>query len=133
MAYKGYLLKVNGMEFPGKYISEKTYVVSPNQRIDLDSGRDASGVLHRSVCQHMPVKIELQTLPVDNEDIVLINSALGMTTQNIERTVEVEYYDMETDSYRTADCYMPNPQFTINHCSENNIFYDAVRYAFIEY
>lgn len=133
MAFKGYLLKVNNNTFPPRYISEKSYTVSPNQRLDEDSSRDATGVLHRSVCEHMPVKIEFQTLPISNEDVSVINEILSVSPDNLERTVDVEYYDMETDSYKSAECYMPNPQFVVNGYNEENIFYDAVRYAFIEY
>ena len=131
--YRGYLLKVNGTTFPTKYIVEKSYTVSPNQRIDQNSERDATGGLHRSVCEHMPTKIEFQTRPIDNNDVAAINSVLNVGTANIERKVTIEYYDMETDSYKTATCYMPNPQFTVKYCDSNNIYYDSVRYAFIEY
>ena len=37
MAFDGYLLKVNGTIFPPEYIAEKSYVASPDQRLELEA------------------------------------------------------------------------------------------------
>lgn len=133
MAFNGYLIKVNGTLFPTKYIASSSYKTTPNQRLDVDSGRVASGVLQRDVCAHMPVKIEFETLAITNDDVAVINDILGVDPDNLGRDATVEYYDMETDSYKTADCYMPNPTFSVDTYDSSNIYYLSVRYAFIEY
>ena len=135
MAYNGYLLKVNGTAFPMKYIVEKSYVAHPDQRIDLDSTRDTTGVLHRSVVSHMPMKIEFNTLPITNADVAQISAMLQLNRSNRQRTVSVEYYNTETDSYNTATCYVPNLDYTVDWIDKENnvVHYSAIRYAFIEY
>lgn len=133
MAFNGYLIKVNGTLFPAKYIASSSYKAAPNQRLDVDSERVASGVLERGVCAHMPVKIEFETLDITNDDVAVINNILNVDPDNLRRDVTVEYYDMETDSYKTSDCYMPNPTFLVDTYDSSNIYYSSVRYAFIEY
>ena len=135
MAYNGYLLKVNGTAFPMKYIVETSYVVSPDQRLDLESQRDATGVLHRNVCEHMPVKIEFKTTPLTDSDVSEISRILLLDKSNRERTATVEYYNTETGGYATAKCYVPNLEYTIDWIDneKNTVHYNSTRYAFIEY
>lgn len=135
MAYAGYLLKVNGTEFPMKYIAEKSYTVHPDQRIDLDSGRDTTGVLHRAVVSHMPVKIEFNTVPLNSADVAEISRLLNLSRSNAQRKCTVQYYNTETDSYASATCYVPNLDYTIDWIDKanNRVHYSAVRYAFIEH
>lgn len=132
MAYSGYLLKVNGTEFPMKYIEEKSYIVHPDQRLDVDSGRDTTGVLHRAVVDHMPTKIEFNTRPLTSTDIAAISELLQLSPSNTQRKATVQYYNPETDSYDTAECYVPDVEYTIAWIG-SKVHYDTIRYAFIEY
>ena len=135
MAYNGYLLKVNGTIFPMKFIAEKTYKVHPDQRLDIDSARDTTGVLHRSVVDHMPNKIEFTTIEITNKDVSEITRITGLARTNKPRDVMVELYNPETDEYSEALCYIPNLEYLIDWIdNENNVIhYSPIRYAFIEY
>lgn len=133
--YNGYLVKVNGTVFPMKYIAEKSYIVQPDQRLDLDSERDATGVLHRSVVGHMPNKIEFTTLSLNNSEVAEITRITGLGPSNRSRDVTLELYNPETDGYETARCYIPNLDYTIDWIDNEGkiIHYSPIRYAFIEY
>lgn len=133
--YNGYLVKVNGTVFPMKYIAEKSYIVHPDQRLDLDSERDATGVLHRSVVSHMPNKIEFTTLPLNNTEVAEVTRITRLGPSNRSRDVTLELYNPETDGYKTARCYIPNLDYTIDWIDnkEKVIHYSPIRYAFIEY
>ena len=56
-------------------------------------------------------------------------------TNNLERKIVINYYDQETDSYRNATCYMPDVSYDIYRVDQatNTVYYNSIRYAFIEY
>lgn len=142
MSFNGYLLKLiaaNGTktEIPLEYIRYSTYKITPNQRLDLDTGlRDITGVMHRNVVQHMVTKVEFHTPSMNN---VQLNWLLTLLRNHwrvaIERDVYLEYYDMETDSYKTGHFYIPDIDYDIRNvdAANNIINYNEVRIAFIEY
>lgn len=133
MAYQGYLLKVNGTVFPMSYICEQSYAVHPDQRQDLDSQRDATGTLHRTVVAHMPQKVEFTTLPLTNAEVAHIASITGLGPSNKRRDVAVVLYNPETDGYVSAACYIPNLDYELDWVEGETIHYKPIRYAFIEY
>lgn len=139
MAYAGYLIKVGGWEFPLQHIRYDTYKITPNQRIDLDSTVTTSGYLWRQVLQHTRTKVEFD-MPMmgmaEQQDIMShIRAAWTANGTYQQRECSVEYYDMETDSYKTMNCYMPDIDWkirNINNTSPYQINYDETRIAFIE-
>ena len=136
MAYGGYLIKVGSSELPLKYIQYQTYSITPNQRMDLEAERDATGVLHRTTVEHQATKIEFDTPYLTNSEISALNSLIQSAwSDSASRTLSVSYYDPETDGYKTATCYMPDVSFTIYNIdtAKNKVLYAPVRYAFIEY
>lgn len=145
MNYAGYLVKVGSYTIPNKYIAYESYKISPAQVMDLDSGRDTTGVLHRNVLSHTATKIEFTTPDfITNEawhDLwTNISSQFSRGTDAADkqrwRTAQVVFYDPLTDSYNTVDpitCYMPDPQLTIAWIDGGEIKYHGVRLAFIEY
>ena len=61
MSYNGFLIKVGDYEISMKrFIAAESYQVTRNVQ-DLDSYRDADGVLHRNALQHAPIKVEFNT------------------------------------------------------------------------
>lgn len=138
MAFDGTLLTVGNYAITGDiYINAKSYKVTRNTQ-DLDSYNDANGYLHRFVLPHNPVKIEFQTRPdMTNEEWNdfwgPIASQFPDGRTSTERKVSVTAYVPELDDYVTEDMYIPDPEMTINHITDNVIFYDAVRIAFIGY
>ena len=140
MAFSGYLIKVgpsgSEVEIPLKYMRAETYTVTPNQRLEWSAERDVTGVLHRETTPNMPPKIEFNTPLMTNSDINALNTILS-TAYSVaaERKLRVKYYDPESDSYKTHNCYMPDVHYEIRMVdSVNNVIhYNELRYAFIGY
>ena len=138
MAFSGYLIKVGSpaVEIPLKYMRAETYKVTPNQRLEWSAERDVTGVLHRETTTNMPPKIEFNTPLMTNSDISALNTILNTAYTNVaERKLPVEYYDPESDTYKTHDCYMPDVHYEIRNVDtvRNVINYEELRYAFIGY
>lgn len=139
MAYEGYLIKLGGaggVTLPMKFMGIETYKCTPNQRMEAKATRSVTGVLHRTTVEHTASKIEFETPNVTNMDIDELNTLLRNNFQSVlERKIVIQYYDNETNSYKTATCYIPDVDYTIDHIDQeaNIIYYKPVRYAFIEY
>ena len=140
MAFSGYLIKVgpsgSEVEIPLKYMRAETYSVTPNQRLEWSAERDVTGVLHRETTPNMPPKIEFNTPLMTNSDIGALNTIISAAFEvAAERKLRVTYYDPESDSYKSHDCYMPDVQYKIRNADTvNNIInYQELRYAFIGY
>lgn len=140
MAFTGYLIKVGAagseVEIPLKYMRAETYTVTPNQRLEWSAERDVTGVLHRETTPNMPPKIEFNTPLMTNSDVNALNTILS-TAYSVaaERKLRVTYYDPESDSYKSHDCYMPDVHYQIRNVdtANNVINYEELRYAFIGY
>ena len=140
MAFSGYLIKVgpsgSEVEIPLKYMRAETYSVTPNQRMEWSAERDVTGVLHRETVANQPPKIEFNTPLMTNSDISALNAILNAAySVPSERKLRVTYYDPESDSYKSHDCYMPDVQYSIRNVDavNNVINYEELRYAFIGY
>lgn len=132
MAFNGsYYLKVGNYEIPLKYMALDSYTTSPDQRQDLDSGRDADGVMHRNVLPHTATKVEFDTPPLTVADFrALIDGIRSNFTNSLERKCTLTYYDDETDTYKPGTFYMPG---TLSFKVYNKQIYNSFRIAFIEY
>ncbi len=132
MSYAGYLLKVGGTILPNKYIKLSSYDVTPNQRMEVEASRDATGELHRCTCPHTASKIVFNTPYLRGADVENLNALLGLEN-NIERNVQLEYFDTETQKYKQGKFYIPDTQYSIHCEKDNDLIYKPIRYAFIEY
>ena len=137
MSFSGYLVKLggsSGAELPMKYMKPESYSATPNQRMESEAGRAVTGLLHRTTIEHMATKIEFETPNITNSDLAALNSLLQNNMSDTHRRdITIYYYDPETDTYKTANCYMPDVKYTIYHVEGNKIWYKSIRYAFIEY
>ena len=140
MAFNGYLIKVgsgsSAVEIPLSYMRAETYSVTPDQRLEWSAERDITGVLHRETVSNMPPKIEFETPLMTNAQINVLNGWIRAAyTNEAERKLPIEFYDPETDSYKTWDCYMPDVKYEIRNVDIANrvINYEQLRYAFIGY
>lgn len=140
MAFSGYLIKVgtgnSKVEIPLKYMRAETYKVTPNQRMEWSAERDTTGVLHRTTVANKPPKIEFETPLMNNTDIAALNTIIqGAYSNADERKLSVEYYDPESNTYKTHTCYMPDVAYKIRNVDtvKNVINYEQLRYAFIGY
>ena len=137
MAYSGYLIKVggaNGTILPMKYVAYNSYNITPNQRMESEANRAVTGLLHRSTVSHTATKIEYNTPPLTNDDVdSMMTLFKNAWTSTIERKLKLQYYDMETNSYKEGDFYMPDIKFEIERLEGNTVHYSPIRIAFIEY
>ena len=139
MAFNGYLIRLGGSSgtiLSMKFMSISSYKCTPNQRMESQATRAVTGLLHRTTVEHTATKIEFETPLMTNKDINILNSALrSHFTNEKERKIVINYYDIETDSYKDATCYMPDVDYIIDRVNKttNTIYYKPIRYAFIEY
>ena len=137
MAFSGYLIKLGGSSgtvLPLSYMKLESYKCTPDQRLETEAQRTATGLLVRTTVDHKPVKIEFETPPMTNREMAALNTMIQSAfTNDTERKLTINFYDNETDSYRNAECYMPDTDYSINRIVGNTIYYSSVRFAFIEY
>ena len=139
MAYNGYLIKLgggSGTVLPMNYIKVEGYDITPNQRMETEAKRAVTGVLHRTTVAHTATKVEFNTPVLTNREMDDLMTKLRNAWSSVsERKLTLQYYDMETDTYKTGDFYMPDIKFQIDHIDNvrNMVFYRETRIAFIEY
>jgi hypothetical protein len=139
MSYNGYLIKLggsSGVPLPLKYIKIDSYKCTPNQRMESKATRSVTGLLHRTTVQHTATKVEFETPYINNNELQELNTLIrNAFTNMLERKLTINYYDQETDSYKNAEVYMPDVGYSISRIDSNTntVYYDSVRYAFIEY
>lgn len=134
MSYSGFLVKVGDYAIPEKIIRPESYKAGPNT-LDLDSYRDANGILHREALEHVPFKVEFETIAM------LTNKTYPELMANISRNFinarEQKFigtvYVCALDDYITQNMYMPDTLPTIYNISDGVIRYNPVRIAFIGY
>lgn len=139
MAYSGYLIKLGGSAgtvLPMEYIGIESYKSTPNQRMESKATRSVTGLLHRTTVEHKATKIEFNTPVITNHQLATLNNLFATHfTNQLERKLTINYYDQETDTYRDAECYMPDVSYDILRIDQdtNTVYYNSIRYAFIEY
>lgn len=128
------LISVGGVPIPMKFMKAETYsaLYSTN---DLDSYRDANGVLHRNVLSHRLGKVEFETPPLmTNRQISELMRLLSNAyTVPEEKKLTVTAYMPEIDDYITQDMYIPDIQYPIYWVNGDEIKYNPIRIAFIGY
>lgn len=143
MAFAGYLIAFednggNTIPFPMKYMRYETFEIAPDQRLDLDSTRDTTGVLHRTVLDHTATKVSF-TMPSMNkyamqDALSYLKAAWNYNTGNEKaRKCLLTYYDEFEDDYKQMVCYTPTITFTIRNIDGNDINYNETKISFIEY
>ena len=134
MAYNGFLIKVGNYTIPFKYMKADSYTAYRSIQ-DLDSYRDANGVLHRTALTHVPNKVEFETpaMLTDKTFSELMYNVQANFTNANERKASVTMYVPETNEYVTQDMYMPDITPKIYHADSKKIQYDSIRLAFIGY
>ena len=143
MAYDGYLLKIKGTTgdylsdytFPHEWITAESFKVVKGTQ-DLDSYRDAKGELHRNALSHTIYKVEFQL----RENIrasqfnAIMTQIQGRYTKPAEKKLKIVAYITETGNYTDPiDVYIPDIEVTIKMIENNDLRYNSIRLAFIQY
>lgn len=119
---------------PNKYISLTSYVSTPNQRQDLDSYQDNLGKLHRNTLDHTRSKLEWNTPPLFERELLSLQNILNSGIINAkERKLKITHYCFDTHTYEQGEFYMPDITFTPLLIRNGEVIMDKVRLAFIEY
>lgn len=134
MAYSGFLIKVGDYTVPFRYIEASKYKAGVKGQ-DLDSYRDANGILHREALSNVSIKTEWET-PNDMEESDvrdLMDNIRAQYTNQTEKKALVTAFMPETGNYVTMECYAPDIEYTIDNADESTIKYTSFRLAFIGY
>ena len=133
--FRGYLLKFGDTIFPHKYLS-KTPVFTPNQRIEAEAYRDANNDLHRITIPNHKSKLEITTVPITLEQKIEIEEAMirGLTN-GIERKFHITFWndDIGINDYREGDFYLTDTDYSPYKITSSTIFYEPMKYTFIQY
>ena len=131
--FEGWLLKINGVVFPTKYIRAETYTVTPDQETDLDDYTDNDGVFHRNILPAKATKIEFSTPHMWLQDM---RKVLEIIPDNDnDNSVSITYWNPRKMVYQSGTAYISDVSWEpyLVDVSRNNIMYKEVRFAFIEY
>lgn len=135
MAYSNYLIKIGTYTIPEKYIAFDTYNVLLSTN-DLDSYRDANGILHRNALTHKVAKAEFNTPYINSAEFnTLMSNIRAQYSNATEKKIATAYiYIPETDSYVQTSVYVPDITVKIyKKNSDGTFLYEPVRFAFIGY
>ena len=139
MAFNGNLVKLGGSSgtwLPLKYMRYNTYSCEPAQRLDLDSTRDLTGVLHRNVLAHTATVIKFTVPHLTNAEHDTLLDLLRANMSNTHtKTITLYYWNDEVHDYRTGVFYIPDLTFPIRSVDpiKNTILYGEFELQFIEY
>lgn len=116
-------------------IKADSYRITPNARQDLDSYRDASGILRRTALEHSATIVEFDTIPMwDNKYNAMMSSLTGSYINSNERDANCTYWDTENLTTKTGHFYLDsNYQASIKQQWGNKILYDSCHFKFVEY
>lgn len=135
VAYAGYLIKVGNYKFPMSKMRAESYEVTLGGQ-DLDSYRDANGLLHRNSLKNVLVKVEFETpAMLTDRQVSTIMSHLreNYIGKDREKACNVTMYIPELDKYVTHKCYVPDVTMQMYSANEDKILYNPIRFAFIGY
>lgn len=133
--FQGYLVKFGNDVFPHEYILYNTYKSTPDRIQDMDSHRNANGVLERNVLEHTATTLQFDIRPMngDQQEVVqgFINSHLSDASQ---RKLYIEYWDVLKYAYNSGEFYLPDTDWwPIKRIEGNQIYYDKFTLKAIEY
>jgi hypothetical protein len=134
--FKGWLIKFGSKTLPNKFLSYDNYTATPNQRTEVEAYRDLNNLLHRDTSPNFKTKIEFDTRPLYLAEKIEMQAvfASGLVNRS-QRKYNVTYWDDEQNTYKSGVFYMPDVEYKIINVDEetNNILYNKMRFALIEY
>lgn len=132
--FEGYLLKNAERIFPLKYIVSDTYKATPNQRTESKAYTDSNNYVKRSTFKHTHSKIEFETPKIWLDELEEIKQFFDEATIDaLERKIEITYWNDEELRYKKMTAYKPDIEYTISNIYGNDILYNPIRIAIIEY
>lgn len=122
------------------FVAKDSLSVTPDQMIDLDSGRNQAGVLKRKVLEHTATKITFTTPYQDENKLQRLMNILrkgwnlndGKTVAR-ERKLQIRYYNEYTDTYECGYFYNPNTTFNYATTCDGKRHLNPTSFELIEY
>lgn len=133
MAFQGYHIKVGNDIIPEKYIKYDS-LQTTYETLDLDSFRNANGVLIRNALSGRKIKVEFNTPYLfhrDMQDLMRIIRSNYISER--EQSLMCSVYVDEIDDYVLQKCYLVNTTFKKAQNSPMGYIYEPTRIAFIGY
>lgn len=133
--FKGYLLKIGNIPFPDEFIEFNSYKPVPDRQQDLNPFRSENGELTRNVVQHKPSTLDFQSRPMNDDELAQIRKILATAYINVdEEKVIIEFWRPNRGDYRTGTFYLdPNTEYPIKKIEDNQVYYDTIKWSFVEY
>lgn len=132
--FEGYLFKNTYREFPLKYIVSGSYRATPNQRTESKAYTDSNNYVKRNTFKHTHTKFEFETPKLFLKDMHEIKQFFDEATVDwLERKIKVTYWNDEELKYKTMTAYKPDIEYPVNNVNDEDILYDPIRIAVIEY
>lgn len=104
--FNGTLFTIGGSVFPLKWIYKESYTVTPHH-FDLDSTRDANGILQRNVLNHKSCTVKFQLKPMTFDEYEEVWAFIRSKYNNaIDRDVNATYYNFETGRMEEMHAYL---------------------------
>lgn len=134
MAYEGYLIKVGTYTVPFNYILTSTFKCGIKGQ-DLDSTRNANGILKRDALENEVIQAEWDVPPSITEEELrpLMSNIQSQYSNKMEKKASVTVWMPEIGQYVTMDCYIPDIEYTIQFADEKEIKYESFHPKFIGY
>lgn len=126
--FKGYLLKTPHGILPLSFIMHQGYEQTPNQIMDLDAKRNGKGLLIRHVLPYKATTIKFTTVPMSLSKKIEFQKYFPNRTK-----IKLEYWNDETNDYRTTDFYIPDITFKQYGFQNGEPFYLSTNIELIGY
>lgn len=138
--WAGYLIKAvkTNEVFPQQFIAYETYSTTPNQREEIkayrdDNTRDLTRVTAEGTKSVFGFETRDGLHLADVQAILNFFKNAEQSDDHLQRKVELEYWNMEDMTYKTAFFYRPDIPFTIGKLSDVDIVFKAFKISFVEY
>lgn len=130
------LFKFGNVSFKG-LIRAESYEVTPNARQDLDSYRDALGLLHRNALEHTATVIEFDVkMLTESEMSSLLSAIRSAYINNNERDANCTYFDPETGNWNKTGHFYLDSNFKVSLYAlweSTGVLYNETHFKFVEY
>lgn len=132
--YSGFMFKIGDFVFPMKYILVGS-IKTVKKDLDLDSYRDANGLLHRESLLHWVANASFDVVPClsEIELSTLMKNIRDNYTVPKERRACVTIYIPEISEYVPQDMYIPDIEIGVLDDDDTDVLYDSFKMEFIGY
>lgn len=122
MAFQGYLLKINGIVLPNRYINMETYSSKPIIRRVLNSYYSQDGVFHENYSSHTTSVISFSTSTLKKAAVEAFLSYFPAKSG-----LTIEFWNQETATYYTSTTFnVDDLEFRHYKVRANDIIYQPI-------